>query len=205
MIVHDCLQGTSEWYKVRSGIPTASAFAQIITPKTLKLSKQSDEYENKCIAERMIGMVDEDFGGNAWTERGKEFEDEALRFYELEKEVDVELIGFVTNDEKTFGCSPDALVGKDGGLELKCPKAKTQIKYLVSETGAYEDYKTQVQGSLFVTKRKWWDIMSYHPDLPPSLYRVYPDLEFHETFKELLEQFEFNIKRKMDIIKKGNK
>ena len=33
MIVLDCQQGDAEWHEARMGIPTASAFHRIITPR----------------------------------------------------------------------------------------------------------------------------------------------------------------------------
>jgi hypothetical protein len=41
MKIHNCTQGTEEWRKLRAGIPTASEFHKIITPKTGQLSKQA--------------------------------------------------------------------------------------------------------------------------------------------------------------------
>ena len=200
MIIHDFPQGSAAWCEARAGIPTASAFSKVITPKTMQLSSQADAYENRCVFERMTGSVIEDFGGSAWTERGKEFEDEARAAYEFKKNVIVRRVGFVTNDLKTFGCSPDGLIGEDGGLELKCPSGTVHVGYLLSKTGAYDDYKAQVQGNMFVTGAKFWDVMSYHPEMRPSIYTATPDLEFHEKLRQLLAEFEENVQRKIAFI-----
>ncbi|MDE2233869.1 MAG: exonuclease, partial [Patescibacteria group bacterium] len=66
MIEIDVLQGSEEWHKARTGIPTASHFSKIITPKTLKLSAESDHYENRLVAERLTGCPCDDFKGSYW-------------------------------------------------------------------------------------------------------------------------------------------
>ena len=38
MRIIDCIQGSPQWFKAREGIPTASMFKKIITPKTRKLA-----------------------------------------------------------------------------------------------------------------------------------------------------------------------
>src|SRR5262249_4377321 len=101
-------------------------------------------------------------------------EPEARRYYEFETGSDVREVGFCMSDCGRFGCSPDGLVGDDGGLELKHPKAATQIKYL--DAGVVPPkYLPQVHFSLFVTRREWWDFMSYYPGLRPLLVRTVPD------------------------------
>jgi hypothetical protein len=46
VIVHNVSQLSDEWHRLRMGIPTASEFGRIITPKTMKLSAQAPEYMN---------------------------------------------------------------------------------------------------------------------------------------------------------------
>ncbi len=201
MPYYDIAQGTAEWRKLRSGRPTATGFSKIITPKTVKLSTSADAYENRLVAELLTGNPIDDFRGTYEMERGKELEGEAFSFYEQVYGGDIKPMGFVTNDAETIGCSPDALVGTVGGVELKTPGYQTHVGYLLSETGAYDDYKCQVQGSLLVTGRKWWDIMSYCPDIKPSVYRAYRDEEFIEKLSQALEQFTANVKMKLEKIK----
>ena len=44
-------------------------------------------------------------------------------------------------------------------------------------------YYPQVQGQLWISERKWSDILSYHPEMPPALIRV----ERNEPYIELLK------------------
>lgn len=206
MIIHeDVIQGTLEWKKLRLGMVTGSGLDKVLTAKTLKLSSQSDAYENQLVAERLTGQPTDDFGGNYHTERGKELEQDAASFYEMTTGFEVRSVSFISNDEKTFGCSPDMLVydkGKlVGGLELKCPMQGTHVGYVLRATGAYDDYKQQVQGSLLVSGLEWWDIMSYHPMLKPSLYRVTRDEAYLQALGEALDIVEKNIQSKIAQIK----
>lgn len=179
-VIH-CEQGTAEWFRVRSGIPTASRFDKIVTAKTGKLSAQAIGYICELIAERATGVP---VGVEAYTTRamqdGIDTEPEARNWYALETGDDVRQVGFCLSDDETMGCSPDGLVGDDGGLELKCPLPKTHVAYLLSGT-LPDEYRAQVHGSLLVTGRRWWDFVSYCHGFPPLKLRVTPD-----AFTELL-------------------
>lgn len=198
MQLHEVEQGTPEWHQVRLGIPTASCFDKIITP-TGKPSTQAAAYENKVIAEILTGKSADTFEGNVWTERGKELEPDAVDFYEMQTGLDTRIIGFVTNDENTFGCSPDRLVGENGLLEIKCPAPHTHVQYLIDKE-IDKGYYPQVQGQLFVTGREWCDWLSYHPEMPPVIIRVERDVEFIETLEKLLEKFIKNVSAKLKKI-----
>jgi hypothetical protein len=77
---------------------------------------------------------------------------------------EVEQIGFV-NYEHWAGCSPDGLIGEDGGLEIKCPfglrKDEAPAFKTLKEQPHYYD---QIQFSLWVTGRKWWDFYQWSPN-----------------------------------------
>jgi putative phage-type endonuclease len=202
MILHNVEQGTNEWLKVRLGIPTASEFSKIITP-TGKLSAQADKYANRLVAEKMLGYPVDEFKGNYHTNRGKELEPEAVSFYELQRDIETVKVGFLTNDEGTIGASPDRLVGEDGLLEIKCPAPQTHIEYLT--TGEVDkDYYPQIQGQLLVSGRKWVDILSYHPELPPAIIRVERDEKYIAGLSDALAQFTNNLAAKLDQIKQKN-
>jgi hypothetical protein len=204
-IYDDLIQGTPAWHKVRAGIPTASAFMKILTAKTMKLSTQSDGYENRLIAERLTGNPIDDFGGTRWMDRGKDLEADAVAFYEMNTGLECRYVGFIANDAGTFGASPDMLVYKDGilikGLELKCPAPGTHVGYVLNETGAYEDYKPQVQGNMLASGLPEWDIMSYHPEMKPSIYTAKTDIDYQCALAAALTKVEKNIQAKIAKIK----
>ena len=185
MIIVPCEQGSVEWVAARIGIPTASAFDKIITPKTMKLSASSNGYMCRLLAEQMLGAsLDE--GISEWMQRGKDLEDDAVRYYELQREADTTPVGFILHDSRMVGCSPDRLVGDDGGLEIKCPSPAVHVANILEMTTAYT---AQVQGALWITGRQWWDLLSFHPDLPPALVRVQRDEDFIAVLEDAVDEF----------------
>jgi hypothetical protein len=192
MIIHTVPQGSTTWIQLRSGIPTASQFDRILTPKG-KPSTQADKYLKQLLAERMMGRPVTQIK-TAWMHRGNELEGEAVLYYEGVRELDTALVGFVTNDARTIGASPDRLVGEDGLLELKVPAEHTHVDYLLSR-GVDAEYWPQVQGQLWITERKWLDIMSYHPELPPAIVRVERDEVYIRTLAGAVEEFSAALER----------
>lgn len=193
MILHDVIQGTTDWLAVRAGIPTASAFDRIVTPKG-KPSAQAEKYMHMLLAERIMGHPVLQVQ-TSWMGRGKDLEGEAVLYYEGVRELDTTVIGFVTNDDRTIGASPDRFVGEDGLLEIKCPAEHTHVGYLLTR-GVDAEYLPQVMGQLWVTDRKWLDIMSYHPEMPPAIVRVYRDNLYINPLAEAVLAFSEALERK---------
>jgi len=191
-IIH-CEQGTPEWLAARLGVPTASEFGDIITPKTGKLSASADGYIDRLIDELVRPNAERGFSGNRHTERGHLYEPDARELYAFENEdARIRTVGFVLRDDGRAGCSPDALVNDDGGLEIKSPDGPTHIGYLRAGT-LPDKYKPQVHGSLVITGRAWWDFMSYCPGYKPLIVRVVPDdytKQVADCLAQFLERFE---------------
>lgn len=201
MIKYDVEQGTEEWHKLRVGIPTASEFDKIITP-TGKKSTQWDSYSNRLLAEMIIGGPVESFQSD-WMNRGKELEADAAIFYDIQRGTEAEVVGFCTDDNGHFGASPDRLIGEDGVLEIKCAAPHTHIKYLIGDS-VDKTYWPQIQGQLLVTGRAWSDVISFHPQIPPSIIRVERDEEYLKLLTEGLAEFRDKMmKKKKILIDKG--
>lgn len=194
MRVHSVDQNSPEWYQLRLGLPTASEFHRIITP-TGKASTQADEYSNELVAEMLLARDVKSFGGNFWTERGHELEAEAVQLYEFVNGVVTAPGGFVTDDAVTMGCSPDRLVGDDGLIEVKCCKPAVMVDYLLTQA-ADRDFKPQLQGQLFVTGRKYVDLVPYHPDFPAVSIRIERDDEYLALLRKYIEAFLADLKSK---------
>ncbi len=187
MIALDLEQGSPEWLQARLGIPTASQFSRLITPKTMKPSTQSFDYLSELIAEWMLGKP-LDAEENEWMQRGRELEPSAIDFYQLQRDVDVERCGFALLDDRSAGCSPDGLVGTEGGLEIKCPSPAKHVAYLLGQE-SMDKYTPQIQGCMWITGRQWWDRLSFHPELPPLLVRVERDEKFIATLAQIVTDF----------------
>lgn len=171
MIVIDCEQGTPEWLEAKLGKPSASNFDKILTPANMQISKQREAYLYDLCEERL--EINHDFYKSRYMDRGSELEAEARDYYTafIAKQ-DVQQVGFITDDSGRYGCSPDALVGKDGGFEVKCPKLITHRKYR-NDKKVPTIYRLQPLGGLLVTGCEWWDFMSYFPGTKPYIFRVY--------------------------------
>lgn len=187
MIIHECIQGSAQWSRLRMGRPTASCFDRILTAGG-KPSTQAQGYLRHLIAE-MIMRRPLDSPKTSWMERGTEMEGEAAAFYELLNDVELQSVGFCTTDDGTIGASPDRVVQGDEGLvEIKVPAPQTHVGYLLYRD-VDKDYRVQLQGQLYVTGRQWVDIISYHPEMPPAVVRVERDEEYIEKLAAALAAF----------------
>jgi putative phage-type endonuclease len=198
MKIIDCVQGTQEWLKCRAGIPSSSNFDMIVTTKGER-SKQAEKYMFRLAGERLTGMPEETYQSAAMA-RGVEMEEEARSFYELTNDVKVEQVGFCVTDDGLVGCSPDGLVGEDGMVEIKCPLLATCVSYLLNKN-IDKEYFQQLQGQLYVTGRKWVDIISYYPALKPLVIRVERDDAFLKKLDVELKVFCRELEEVVDKIK----
>jgi putative phage-type endonuclease len=182
----DVEQGSSEWFELRKGIPTASRFDMILTPAQGKPSKSQDKLIAELIGEKLSIIPPE--GVENFTNRamrwGQQCEHEARLWYEMERGLPVTNGGFCATDDERFGASPDGLVNAEGCLELKAPQASTQVEYVLAGT-LPDEYKWQCHGHLVVTGRKWVDFLSYSPGLPCLLIRVEPNADTDKLRAEL--------------------
>jgi hypothetical protein len=175
------LQRTEEWFKDRLGRPTASNYSKLVT-STGKPSTSADAYINELIAQRLTGELPEQIT-SVHIERGIELESKAISWFEFETDLEVIESGFIKHPVLETGCSPDGLIGEDSGIEIKCPAAHTHVGYLRSGKLPAK-YVQQVQGSMWVTGRKHWFFLSYHPEMPKLLIRVDRDEEIIKSIEE---------------------
>lgn len=187
MIIIDCVQGTPEWFAARLGKPSASRYSEIITASELKPSKSSLGYMQELVAERITGQKVESYK-SASMEAGTEREVLSREVYEFIYEVVVEQVGCVYEPNSRYLCSPDGLINREYGLEMKNPEAKTQVRYLSAGVLPIE-YKLQVQGSMLVTGYDRWDFFSYYPGLPLFILEVRRDEKVIAALKEALDRF----------------
>jgi len=180
-------QGSEEWLNARLGIPTASRFKDIITPAKGDRSKSYKTYMYELLGERLTKNK-EDFFKSQWMERGNEIEPLARSSYEFMHDVSVNEVGIMLNDAGTIGASPDGLISNVGGLEIKCPKPSTLVKYSLDGNLPLE-YKPQVMGNLWISGREWWDFLAFHPDMNFFELRVYRDEEYIKKMDTHINDF----------------
>ena len=181
MQILEAEQGTEEWLAARLGRPSASQFHKLIKSNG-KPSASADDYIKAMIIERISGMSAPVFVTD-WMTRGNELEPDARNLYTLITDNEVQEVGFILDNSGEFGCSPDGLIGEDGGIEIKCPAPSNHDKW--SEKGVCPTkHYAQVQGCMWITERDWWDFMSYHPEMKPFIVRVERDEEFIDKLAE---------------------
>ncbi|PDT71703.1 exonuclease [Bradyrhizobium ottawaense] len=194
----DCEQGTPEWFAARLGIPTASEFSTVLAKgKDGGKSLTRKTYMLKLAGEILTGEPMEAYS-NQHMERGKEQEAEAREAYELMKDIDCQRVGFIRNGDK--GCSPDSLIGEDGGLEIKTALPHIQVERLLKGDLPAE-HRAQVQGSMWVAERQWWDFVSYCPRLPLLIVRVPRDDGYIATLAGAVKEFNAELANVVDAIR----
>jgi len=163
-------QRTEEWFAARRGRITASAVGAILGNSPFA---NRDDVMRRMVRE--WHGAESEFTGNVATEYGTFHEAGALVEYQMETGNEVEQVGFLTRSVWA-GCSPDGLVGLVGGLEIKCPFGKRRWK----EGDAFKTlaeqphYYDQVQFSMWVTTRAWWDFFQWAPG-HTDLEKIMPD------------------------------
>lgn len=187
MIERDVKQGTQEWLDLHIAIPTASRFAKLITPKTMKASAQARTLAYELAAEWMLGEVINTVV-TQHMQRGLKLEDAAVKRYEFEHDTKVRRVGFVTLDDGSAGCSPDGLIDTDGGIEIKCPGPVQHVAYMDAPDALLDDYRPQVQGCMWICDRQWWDLVSWHPAMTPVIVRVERDESWSWALAEAVEE-----------------
>lgn len=174
------LQRTEAWFIERAGRITASRIGDVMAfspageyksgkrkgqPKVVRPLKARLDYIHQLAAERITGRMKNQVRADA-LEWGKDWEPHAREAYEEDRGVLVREVGFLVHPDFDFiGASADFLVGSDGGGEIKCPKDQ-EVHLATLEDGLPPEHIEQIQGGLWVTKRKWWDFVSFHPYFP---------------------------------------
>jgi hypothetical protein len=196
--VIECDQGTEDWYAARLGIPTASCFATVMAKgRDGGASKTRADYMRKLAGELLTGQPMDSYS-NGHMERGKEWEPDARNLYAFMHDCEPQLVGFIRNGQR--GCSPDSLIGSDGGLEIKAAAAHVQVERLLSDKLPAE-HRAQVQGSLWVAEREWWDFTSYCPKLPLFVTREYRDEEYIAKLSIAVDEFNDELAQMVERIR----
>jgi len=192
MRIIDCEQGSDAWLSARLGVPSASQFSKIVTGKGGK-STQVEAYINQLVAEELTGETTFVYV-NEHMKRGTELEPDARELYEALTGNTVQEVGFCLHDTVNAGCSPDGLVGDDGGLEIKCPAPATHVEWVKAGVMPSKHLQ-QIMGCLWVTGRSWWDFMSYHQTMKPLIVRVERDEEYIAALAEHVTNASLKIKQ----------
>lgn len=196
----DLIQGSEDWHRARLGLITASEVKLILTP-TLKVADNEKTRQHiwELAAQRISQYVEPSYVGDDML-RGWEDEVRARAKYAEINGVEVDEVGFVTNDKWgfTLGYSPDGQVhGAKGGIECKSRRQKYQVQTIVEwhrDKVVPVDYILQVQTGLLVAEWDWIDLVSYSGGLHMATMRVYPDAKVGEAIINAAGETEAKVK-----------
>jgi hypothetical protein len=175
MKIHDVKQGSDEWLALRKSYFTGSALGEwLLDGDRTKTSRKA--WQNAIWNKLGELSQDEEPSFPNWAmKRGTELEPIARAAYEAHTGFKVTEVGFISHDCDGFGVSPDGLIYQElthpewiavYGLELKCPVARTMLKWLDAGT-LPEEHKLQVHASMAASGLLRWDFFAWHPELVP--------------------------------------
>lgn len=183
----DMSQQNEAWFLARLGKVTGSRFGEIsATGKNGQFLKSRQTAITEITLELLTGQP-----GPTWTSKatnwGNEQEPFACQAYEAATGAFVEPVGFIEHPTiLQCGASPDGLIESDGGFEAKSPyTAAVHMDTLLH--GMPAEHMAQCQGGMFVTDRKWWDFVSWHPAFPEGMQLYIQRIERDQKFIDDME------------------
>lgn len=184
-------QRSEAWFAARLGKATASRYKDVLAKIGKGEAAARRNYRAQLVVERLTGQQADRFT-SPFMEWGTDTEDLARITYSLRTGNKVDLVGFLEHDTIVTGASPDGLVGDDGTIEIKCMSTANHIEVLRKQM-VLPEYIAQIQGQLWVAKRKWCDFTSFEPTLPDNaqifIQRIYRDEVFIANLETEVAQF----------------
>lgn len=187
MRIHNVQQRSADWHALRVGIPTASNFDRVILANGRR-SGQARKYMHQLAYEQITERLHHrDLSNITHVQHGVDNEDRAVAAFEAQTGLKTTPVGFITDDARTMGCSPDRLIGVGEALEIKCPTGPVHCGYLID---SLEDaYKAQIQGQILIGEFRRIHFFAWHEELPPYHTIVTPDPEFLTLLRKYLGEF----------------
>jgi len=185
-------QGSQEWLDMRCGKITASRITDVMAQVKVGEAAGRENYRIELVCERLTGVPTDGYT-NAHMERGIELEPIARAWYEVERATFVKQVAFIDHPAIPMsGASPDGIVD-DGLIEIKCPMAKTHVKYLLDDKVPAK-YIPQMAWQMACTHSKWVDFVSFCPELPKDMQLFIKRYERDDAYIAELESkvVEFN-------------
>lgn len=193
-------QQNEEWRKLRLGCATGSGFADVLAEGKGKAEAVTRRnYRVRLALEIITGVPEENGFTSQAIKTGIEREPIARARFEEASGLLVEEVSFVKLDNRPVGCSPDGLIGDDGGLEVKCCTKAVHLDYLGLTDKPPSEYIAQVQGCMLVTGRSHWWFAAFNPDFPPELqlhyFRVERDDLYIKRLDDALWRFAYDVQQ----------
>lgn len=195
----DVEQGSDEWKALRMGRPTASMFKVLMAKGE---QKGRTTYLYKLAGERITGVPMESYS-NEDMEDGKRKEPELRAHYAFVRDCDPLLVGFIR--EGKCGCSPDALIGDDGMLEIKRAAPHIlipmRLKAMADPNYFPPEHFCQCQGGMMVSGSKWCDLLVGYPKMKPLIVRTERNEDYIAELRDAIDVFDLDLRRLVDKLR----
>jgi hypothetical protein len=197
--VQDAQQGSEAWFNMKLGVISASNASKLIMKRDAETRLT---YMAELVAQVCTGVMEElSFKQAEW---GKDHEDAARASYEFAAGVSISPLCFVFKDDSfREGCSPDGIVTKSRGCEIKCPwNTANYIKFLVTDK-IKPEYVAQYQYTMRVMNAEEWDFVQFDPRMkakPLHVVRVVRDETMQKRFDEAVPEFIYDMDEMLKTI-----
>lgn len=167
----ELVQRSDAWWAYRAGKVTASRLYDVTKTinKGAAYSTKRANYLNELVGEIITGRAADmkdipSLNGRA------QLEPDARAAYEFYTGNPVKEVGCIPHPKiDRLACSPDGLVGRDGGMEIKALDAPNHLRALQNDRAILAEYAPQCVGNLACSRRKWWDLVFFNPYMPEEL------------------------------------
>ncbi|SRR6266478_4201244 len=192
-------QQTEEWFAARLGKVTGSRITDVLAKgKGREEAVTREGYRAELMLERYTRLSQEKTYKSGAMMGGLEAEPHARNAFRFDRGVEVVEVGFI--DHPTipfFGCSPDGLIGDDGGVEFKCPEPAAFSRAMRGEMPARK-YLLQCQTNMACTQRGWWELVTYRDGCPLIRVRVSRSEEVIAEIEREVRKFLDEVDRDLD-------
>lgn len=212
-------QGSEDWLRARAGVITASRFSDA-RKKLARASgdrKAGDPHGDALSYAWLVALetiarepLDDTFVTRAM-QRGRDLEPIARSVYEARTGAWVDEVSLILTDDERFGYSADGMVAEDGLVEIKVPMNAQKIgEVWANPEAAHLEYLDQINGGLWITGRKWCDLIVYCPWLAPVgkdlfVKRIHRDEEAIQALEDDLVRFMKLVDANLEVLRRPTK
>ena len=156
-------QGSQSWHDEKLGVITGTRAYELMSSNITRRTLLATLI-------REIVTADAKHFDSKRLQTGRNSEPEAVSYYSMMNNVEVtDQTAYIESTlHPMFACSPDGLIGDDGGYEGKSLDDENHIKMLLGATPD-KAYVMQCHWCMYITARQWWDLHYHCETLPDSM------------------------------------
>lgn len=188
MAIRGAQQQSVPWFNTKLGVLSSSGAHAIVAKKD---TATRHNYMCDLIAQVCTGVIEE--VNSKHMDWGKEHEDAARSCYEFETGLKMQPLLFVFKDD-TFraGCSPDGIISKTKGAEIKCPwDSGNYVDFLLLDK-IKSEWAWQTNFTMWIMEATEWDVCFYDSRMkvkPFHSITVQADPEKQKRLEDAVPEF----------------